>query len=118
MQSIPLPETAKLQIVPSSNTSTFAQSLTILSVLQLSAQCSDSGTDILHAQLADSAGATIPSPQIAITTNNPPADSDWQDGSSTVSVNIPTPASTGVFLGSVTPTSWNVFGKVIRRIIP
>jgi hypothetical protein len=85
--------------------------------LKISCTQNTGGTDTLQAAIIISGGGSgsgsgsgAPVPQIAITQNNPPADSDWQNGTS-LSQSIPTPGSTDYWTMNTQPTLWQVFAR-------
>ena len=109
------PSMGKLQIVPTSGQVTDSPNVSILGgQLSFSATIKKAGTDTLQAQVT-SYGAgdpNYPSPQIAITQSNPPADSDWTDARNQATIPDP-PVDPGKGYAAVgdQPTEWYVFAR-------
>jgi hypothetical protein len=101
----------RLMIVPSSGQTTVGTTLTCMGGgLKINATVNSGGTDAMQATISDNSGNGVPNPQIAITQNDPPADSDWVTGM-TATQSIPTPGDTGLWLGSAQAATWKVFAR-------
>ena len=118
------PVMARLQIVPTTGQTTISDSFSCLGGrLKIGISKVFGGTDTVESTLFlsggtdESGGSGAADPQIAITQNNPPADSDWQSVL-TRTTSIPSPDTNSNWTPDAQPTLWQVLGRGHSDDIP